>query len=62
VGLEVYNEGPDHAFGGALSFLSTGNELPEKASHYVSKPKRVRAKVEEAMRESERRHQAMAGD
>jgi hypothetical protein len=62
IGMEIYTEGSEHAFGGAFSFLAIGNDMPEKASHHVSTPQRVGAKVDGIMRENEARYQEMLGE
>jgi hypothetical protein len=57
VGMEVYNEGPDRAFGGALAFMSAGDDLPERASKHVSTPKRVGARVDAHIQEGAKRYE-----
>jgi hypothetical protein len=59
VGMEVYNEGPDRAFGGAFSFLSSGKDLPDRVAERVSTPKRVGARVELLMQEGAARYEKL---
>ncbi len=51
IGLELYVEGVDGAFGGILS----SRKEAEAASAYVSTPKRVGERVEHYMEQSEER-------
>lgn len=51
VGLEIYTEGMDGAFGGILS----SRKEAEAASAYVSTPKRVGAKVSASIEQGEER-------
>jgi len=62
VGLELYTEGPNRAFGGQFSFMSAGDDMPERASHYVTRGDRVRTKVQAAMRQSESRYDNVVDD
>jgi len=51
VGMEVYVEGVDGAFGGILS----SRKEQEAASAYVSTPKRVGKRVRQSMEQGEER-------
>lgn len=62
VGLEVYTEGPRNAFGGVFSFLSAGDDMPEKAVEYVSTPQRVGRKVDAAIQEGAARYEEAVGE
>jgi hypothetical protein len=62
VGMEVYNEGADRAFGGTFSFLKAGDDLPERAVHRVSTPKRVGKKVDAAIRGGAERYERLVGE
>jgi len=58
VGMEVYVEGVDGAFGGMLS----SRKEQEAASAYVSTPKRVGERVSRSMEQSEERTRRLLGD
>jgi len=62
IGMTIYNDGAEHAFGGAFSFLAVGRDMPENLSQRVSTPQRVGAKVDGIMRESEARYDDMLGE
>jgi hypothetical protein len=62
VGMEVYTEGANNAFGGVFSFLTAGDEMPEKASEYVSTPRRVGAKVDESIQQGAARYERLVED
>lgn len=62
VGVVVYTDGPHRAFGGAFSFVTAGEDLPDKASHYATRGERVRERVEASMEESEARYERMVRD
>jgi hypothetical protein len=59
VGMEVYSKGAHDAFGGTFSFLTTGDDMPEKASEYVSTPRRVGNLVDDRIREGAARYDDM---
>jgi hypothetical protein len=62
VGSRIHQEGADTAFGGAFSFLTLGDDMPEKASAYVSTPRRVGAKVEASIQQGAARYEKIARD
>ena len=53
IGAEIYEKGPDDAFDGLFSFLSWGDDLPEKAVEHVSTPRRVAAEVQDVIDQGE---------
>ncbi len=59
VAMEVNSKGTDNAFGGAFSFLNAGDNLPEKASAFVTTPRRMGAKVDAAIQEGAARYENM---
>ena len=62
VGATIYTEGPEHAFGGAFSFLTVGDDAPERASEYVSRPKRTAAHVEQVIEQGAARYEDLVDD
>jgi hypothetical protein len=59
VGMEIHTKGANNAFGGAFSFLTVGDDMPEKASEYVSTPRRVGNVVDERIQEGAARYDKM---
>ena len=57
IGMQVNSDGVDNAFGGAFSFLNARDDLPEKASEFVTT--RVGAKVDSAIQEGAARYEKM---
>ena len=62
VAMEVNSEGTDNAFGGAFSFLNADDNLPEKASAFVTTPRRMGVKVDAAIQEGVARYEGMLGE
>jgi hypothetical protein len=59
VGMEIYSKGANNAFGGVFSFLTAGDDMPEKASEYVSTPRRVGNVVDERIQQGAARYDDM---
>jgi len=59
VGLELYTEGPSHAFGGALAFLEPAGGATSSGGPTPTLPQRARATVERANREADERRERM---
>ena len=59
VGLEIYTEGFDHAFGGKLAFMSSGEEAPEAGQ---SMTRRVGERAEAAAERGVDRLERQLGD
>jgi hypothetical protein len=57
--MEINTRGADNAFGGTFSFLNAGDDLPEKASAFVTTPRRMGAKVDAAIHEGAARYEDM---
>ena len=56
-GMKIYTEGAEHAFGGAFSFLTWGDDLPDRATEAVSNAKRVGEAVDQRIREGAARYE-----
>ena len=61
VGLELYTEGPNHAFGGAFSSILS-SESSGSEEEYLSTPQRAGSAVDRAHRENEARVDRMLED
>jgi hypothetical protein len=61
VGLELYTEGPSHAFGGAFASI-LGSESPAGEEERLSTPQRAGSAVDRAHRENEARFDRMLAD
>jgi hypothetical protein len=61
IGLELYQNGPGGAFGGAFSSY-LGAEATEEGAPTLSTPRRAGAAVERAHRQSQARYERMLED
>jgi len=62
IGATIYVDGPRNAFGGAFSFLAAGDDMPERASEYVSTPQRIGARVESSIQSGADRYEGVMED
>jgi hypothetical protein len=57
IGVEIHQHGVREAFGGTFAFLAAGDDLPERASEYVSRPQRIAREVDDRIREGAARYE-----
>jgi hypothetical protein len=61
VGLEIYTEGAERAFGGLLA-SPTARQAPAEEGEHMTLPQRARADVEGALREEAERRERLLGE